>query len=594
MVAIFAAGTVCRFPLGEGDTDSALAASPHTLSLVINFQRYYTAPMETCGYIAEWNHRGNRLTLHSNTQMSHPERSHLANTLGVPERAVRVINPRAGGGFGHKSSTKGCSSMLENPTPERSRVPDSPTLEFADGPRLKQNSIGVAGILLMVIACTAPLTAMASNFMLCLGFGAGVGTLGWIVAVGILLAAFTVGFVVLSRHVINAGAYYAYIGFGLGRATGSAAAFVATVAYNLACAAMIAATGYFANIAFATYLSIDLAWYVFSAAALVVVAALGYLGIDFSAKLTGTASVIQFILLGALAVAVVVQRPSGFTLGGFTPDAMFSGNYALAIAFCVLGFAGYEAAAIYGEESKAPRTSVKRATYAALGILVAVFLVSTWSVIAAFSDPVATVQADPGTALMHAADIYLGSWSGAVIVFSLAFTFLGSAVAFHNMAARYQFALGRSGLLPRRLGTVQPRRGTPYVSSLLQDGITLLILLPFALAGMDPLIDLIPAIAGVNSIALTFLMLACSISVIRGSVRGVVHGSALSTRWIPAATAVGLFAVIVVIALNYEQVTGSASGWIMLMPILPLVAAIYGAIRQRRTAAALIEDHLAT
>jgi carbon-monoxide dehydrogenase large subunit len=93
---------VCRFPFGEGDADAALARSPHTITTEIDLQRYYTAPMETRGYIAEWNRRGTRLVFHSNTQMPHPERSHLATAFGMAESNIRVISPRVGGGFGHK------------------------------------------------------------------------------------------------------------------------------------------------------------------------------------------------------------------------------------------------------------------------------------------------------------------------------------------------------------------------------------------------------------------------------------------------------------------------------------------------------------
>ena len=76
---------------------------------------------------------------------------------------------------------------------------------------LRRGSIGVAGMVFMVVAATAPLTAMASNLSLSLGFGAGAGTLGWIVLIGLLLVVFTSGYVALARTVVSAGAYHAYI-----------------------------------------------------------------------------------------------------------------------------------------------------------------------------------------------------------------------------------------------------------------------------------------------------------------------------------------------------------------------------------------------
>ena len=44
---------------------------------------------------------------------------------------------------------------------------------------------------------------------------------------------FTVGFVAMSRHIVNSGAFYSYISHGLGRVVGVGAAFVALPAYAL-------------------------------------------------------------------------------------------------------------------------------------------------------------------------------------------------------------------------------------------------------------------------------------------------------------------------------------------------------------------------
>src|SRR2546425_8098942 len=53
------------------------------------------------------------------------------------------------------------------------------------------------------------------------------------IAVALVLGLFSVGYVAMSRHITNAGAFYAFVARGLGRPTGVAAALVALVSYNL-------------------------------------------------------------------------------------------------------------------------------------------------------------------------------------------------------------------------------------------------------------------------------------------------------------------------------------------------------------------------
>lgn len=466
-------------------------------------------------------------------------------------------------------------------------VDDPASTETPSDRGLRRGSIGVPGMVFMVVAATAPLTAMASNLSLSLGFGAGEGTLGWIVLIGLLLLVFTSGYVALARTVVSAGAYHAYISHGLGAAAGSAAAFVAGIAYNLACAGMIVAAGFFTDLTLATYGGIDLHWSVYSAVVLVLVWLSGWSGVGIASRLTTVVSLAQFVLLGVLTVAVLVQRPGGFTVDGFTPSATFSGGFALTAVFVLLSFAGYEAAAAYGEECNAPGRKIKQATYLALGLLVLVFLISTWTLVAAYEDVAATAGADPGGVLNGVADRYLGSVAGAVISGIVAFSFIAAAVSFHNLATRYGYALGRAGLLPRALGRIHPVRSTPYVAVGLQLLIDVAIIVPFAVGGTDPLSTLFPAISGVTSLAIIGLMAACSLSAVVAALRGDLSGSVLATRICPAVAGAGLVAVGVLIVANYQQVTGSESPAVAAMPLVLVAGIVAGAIAVRRRSADL-------
>ncbi|NKX50541.1 APC family permease, partial [Arthrobacter deserti] len=104
--------------------------------------------------------------------------------------------------------------------------------QAATASSLGKRTLGVPALFFMIIAASAPLTVVAggttSNFAV-------TGVLGIplsFILLGVCLALFAVGYAAMSAHIRNAGAFYAYISQGLGRAAGVGAAWVALVAYN--------------------------------------------------------------------------------------------------------------------------------------------------------------------------------------------------------------------------------------------------------------------------------------------------------------------------------------------------------------------------
>ncbi|MGY1653192.1 APC family permease [Geodermatophilus sp. SYSU D01119] len=450
---------------------------------------------------------------------------------------------------------------------------------------LRAGALGVVGMAVMVVGATAPLTAMASNISLSLAFGPGPGTIGVLVLVVAVLVVFTAGYVTLSRAVVNTGAYYAYVAHGLGRTAGAATASIATIAYNAATAGMAAATGYFADLGLAAYAGIDLPWWLLAALALTLTGALGLVGVSSAARATTVICAVQFALLAAFVVAVLLRRPEGFTAAPLAPSVVFSGGIGLALVTVLLAFSGYEATAAYCEEARDARRTVARATYLALLALGGVFLAATWAVTAAVPDVQELARQDPGGLVFGLFATYLGTWTGPVLAFVVAGSFLGATVAFHNMATRYLFALGRSGLLASGLARTHPRRRTPHVAVLTQLAVSAVLVTPFAVAGIDPLTGMFPAISGINSLAVVVLMTACCASVVVAASRGRVTGSRWATRIAPVVSGLALLGAGVLIVANYEGVTGSAAVWINVLPAVLVVGAAFGAWRQRRLGA---------
>ncbi|GAA0462082.1 amino acid permease [Paractinoplanes deccanensis] len=447
---------------------------------------------------------------------------------------------------------------------------------------LRPDSIGVAGMVFMIVAATAPLTALATNIAVSLGHGVGVGTVGLFVAVAAVLAVFAAGYLLLARYVRSAGGQAAFVSFGLGRPAGTATAFIATVAYNAAAAGMSAAAGFYASLAVEQYLGARVPWYVFTVVTLALLALLGMRGLRTAERVTIVSSLLQFVFVAALAVAVAVQRPEGWQLTPLRPDQAFTGNLALSLVFILLSFGGFETSTIYSEEARGGQRGIAIATYVSLALLAAVFVISTWTLVAAHPDITGVAAADPGAIVSATGSAYLGEWAGGVILLLITVSFFGAAIAFHNMAARYQFALARARLLPRVLTRTHGEHASPYVSSLVQVAISVLLLAPFVTLRADVFTTLFPAISGITALSLVTMMVAASVSVVVARARGRIAGGWFASRAAPAVSALVLGAIGLLIVLNYSAVTGSDAAVFAVMPLIPAAAAVYGAVRQSR------------
>jgi carbon-monoxide dehydrogenase large subunit len=78
------------------------AAAHTTVSATFRSARVAALPLEGRACLAEWDDRDDQLVMHVSTQVPHQVRSGVAQALKIPERAIRVIAPDVGGGFGLK------------------------------------------------------------------------------------------------------------------------------------------------------------------------------------------------------------------------------------------------------------------------------------------------------------------------------------------------------------------------------------------------------------------------------------------------------------------------------------------------------------
>ena len=170
-------------------------------------------------------------------------------------------------------------------------------------PALKKNAIGMWQIVFFVIAAAAPLTGMLGIIPVAIRLGNGAGVPGAFVAAGLILLVFSVGYAAMSRHVVNAGAFYAYLAQGLSPAFGVGGALVAVVSYTAMQVGVYALFGFFAVV----IVNPLLPWWAYSVAAMALVQFLGMRKLDLSGWVLGLFISLEMGILLALSVSIVLH-----------------------------------------------------------------------------------------------------------------------------------------------------------------------------------------------------------------------------------------------------------------------------------------------
>ncbi|MEV4439348.1 APC family permease [Streptomyces sp. NPDC049577] len=443
--------------------------------------------------------------------------------------------------------------------------------------RLRADRIGVPGLLLSVVAASAPLMVTAGVMPTTYGTMGIVGQPLLFVILGVVLTLFSFGYAEMSRHVHNAGAFYAYIARGLGGTAGAAASVVALVAYSSMQFGIYGIFGYELSGLLARYLSLDVVWWVPALAGVAVVGVLGWLKIDLNAKVLGVLLLIECVMVLAFDVAGLGSPGrDGFSLHAFDPQTLGGAGLGTALCFTIASFVGFEQAAVYAEETSRPQVVVARVTFLAVGFVAVFFALSSWalSVAAGPSHIVALAREEGPGLLFTLTEARFGTAFTDVMHLFYVTGMFASMLSFHNVVARYAFAMGREGLLPAAMGRTAKGSGAPAHGSLLQTAVSLLAVVLFAVTDhrphgdpTAPVLRLFTWMGNVGALGVIVLMAAaCAAVVVFFVRRGAARAQAPR---LAASTAAGLaLLVIVVYAVKDFDVLlgtdpGSALSWIL-------------------------------
>ena len=434
---------------------------------------------------------------------------------------------------------------------------------------VKKRSLSTGKVIVLVIAAAAPLAATIGNAPLALSTPAALAMPSAFILVGLTLFCFAIGYVALSREIVSTGAFYTQVGQGLGKPAGVITAYSAVLAYGAYTIGMGAAFGYFASL-LSREIGYELPWLGCAVAGILLIAFLGYRSLDLSARVLVYFMLAEFgILLVFDALVLLDKGLAALPMDVWLPANVLRPEIGAVIPFVVVCFIGFEAAALYGEETKDPRHSIPRAAFLSLAIIAAFYMLSAWIIIGAAGT--AEVQQlairESGNMLFALSNIYGGPALTAVLGILLVASLLASFLALHNAASRYLFALASDHLLPSALAQFHPTHHSPHIGSLFMSGLTLGTVGGFGLYGVDPYVGIASSMIGFGTIGIIAMQIACSLAVI-GFFWDAKPPRLLTTKIMPLLGALGLTVCLVLLLRSYASLTGTDNVLINSLPQL--------------------------
>jgi amino acid transporter len=384
-------------------------------------------------------------------------------------------------------------------------------VDTANIDKLHKNAIGLPGVLYFCLAGSAPISAMLFNVP-AMASQAGATTPLVFLLSGIGLMLLGVAIVYLSRRLTSAGGFYTWVRHSLGKRTAFQAGWLMMGGYALFEASLLGAFGSYTNSSFANYAHFNTpgGWITWALIGAVLIFSLSYFDVKWSVFAMAPFLVLEVGVLIVLDLAITIHGGAfghdfvhTFTTAGANPSpaghpfvsATNTGTLTaapggilgigVAMALGVWSWVGFEAGAVYGEESRNPRRAVPIAVFAVVAFLTFLYTWTAYSATIGYGWQFSVSQfgnlTGNSTPYYPLASLYVGGLLQALMIIAISTSALACGLAFHNGMVRYLYAMGREGILGKVFGKTHPRYRSPNIAIITQSLFTVLLILFFAL-----------------------------------------------------------------------------------------------------------------
>lgn len=334
-------------------------------------------------------------------------------------------------------------------------------------PRLRRNSVGLTGAVVMSAAVMGPAVSTFFNPQFSTQFSGEATPFVYLACLaGILVV--SSGIVAMARELPSAGAFYTYVTRGIGPRAGFITGGLIFVAYALLPPAELGLIGSYVQSTLRAEAHIDVPWWLIGMLPAGAMIILALEGIRVSLRTALALFVLEVGVVLLLALIVVAHGGhNGLSLHPLNPAASPHGFHGLATGcvFAALSFVGFEAAATLGDEVRDPRRLVPRAILLSSAAVGLIYVFCVWAEVNGLGVTATNKLGGASTPWNDLAGTYAAWMKWPVIVASVSSMFavmINSA----NGIARILHTMGREGLLPRMFAAVDHRRLTPSSAAL--------------------------------------------------------------------------------------------------------------------------------
>jgi amino acid transporter len=379
---------------------------------------------------------------------------------------------------------------------------------------LRENAVSLPGILMQGIATIGPSFAILASFVFIVSF-AGLVTPWAFLFGGILLGLQALSAAQLAKVFPSAGGWYTWIA----RAFHPRAGFFAGVLFSIWLPPVATLTmSYLAKTVLEPSIKaeygVDIPWWIWVVVGVALVIFFAYQGIAISEKALIITGLIEIVIMVALAfTGLASPGPGGFSFAPLNPGHFgLAGNLFLGVVFSIFAFSGWESTGPLAEESRNPKRNVPIGLVGSVAVLTVYFVFVTWGYLVGIG--VSKVGSIPAATAFPVATMAQRVWGGAwvLLLFALLNSAIALSIACFNGGTRTWYAMGRSGVLPKMVGKVNPVRKTPVNAINLQIGVQVLAFVCVLIWGVE---NVFFSWANAITIGLVFMYVLCNIGVVK-------------------------------------------------------------------------------
>jgi amino acid transporter len=232
------------------------------------------------------------------------------------------------------------------------------------------------------------------------------------------------------------------------------------------------------------------------------------------------------IVLGVIFALVIVAHfifdftaishpaAGGITGEALDPATLFTGAVGAAVGFSITAYPGVETSMALGGDLKATSRQVTNATYVSVVLVGILNVIAAWLVTVALGpDTVAGMGGDKGSdPVFDFLKAHLGEGPTGLFGMLNLLGVVGAILVFHHTSARYMRSMAAAGVLPAALAK-RNRKGIPLRASLVQSGLTVVVLLALGVAGASPLWGVFMVLSHIGAVGIVLALVIVSIAV---------------------------------------------------------------------------------